>query len=559
MRWMAALALSVLMANGHELDGLWRAKKVFGPEVRGTLTIEKEGDAYRAEIAGRVTRVRVDKNDVSFALADDEGSFRGHLRNDTITGHWIQPRGANLGYPYALPVTLVRAGSSRWRGTITPDEDSFTHFLSIGANNIFLRNPDRNLGRFLPIQRIAIDGSIVRLYGANDKLLADGQWDPDNDRLSVDFPNRGGFFDFRRATPADDRAFHPRGKSPAPYVYRKPPQEDDGWPVASAEEAGLKAGEIAKFVQFLLDTPIDSVHAQDVHALLIARHGKLAVEEYFHGFDRDQLHDTRSAAKVLADLLAGAAMQSGTKFSSSTPVYATLERQTDDERARRITLEHLLTMSSGLDCDDSNPNSAANEDRMQDEQPDADWPRLTLDARMVREPGTQAVYCSMSPNLAGRVIARVTNRWLPDLFRDGIAEPLQIRRYALNLQGNGDAYMGGGARLNARDFLKLAQLMLDGGKWRGRQVIPAEWARRSIEPRFELGGIRYGYTWWRIAWPFNGRNVEAFFAGGNGGQIAMGIPELDLAVVFFGGNYSDPVAYVPQREYVPRFILPAVR
>jgi CubicO group peptidase (beta-lactamase class C family) len=565
----AAMFVSTLL--GHELEGLWRAKRNYGPEVRGTLTIQREGEAWRADIAGRTATVRVEKENLSFELPD-EGSFRGRLRNDRITGHWIQPRGMNLGYPYATPVTLERVGTERWRGAVMPADDTFTHFLPIhatpdGTLALFLRNPDRNIGRFLPLQRIALEGTVVKLYGARgdapERLLADGQWDRDNDRLSVDFPNRGGFFDFRRATPADEREFYPRGKTPAPYVYRKPLETDDGWTIAGAEEAGLSVAEISKFVQFLIDTPIDSVHAQDIHALLVARHGKLAVEEYFHGFHRDELHDTRSAAKVLADLLAGAAMQSGARLDASTPVYATLEGTVAaakrDPRAQAMTLGHLISMSSGLDCDDADEKSGGNEDRMQDEHGEEDWTQLTMEQRMVRAPGEKAVYCSMSPNLAGRVIGKVTGRWLPDLFRDGIARPLQIRRYALDLGPNGDAYLGGGARLTARDFLKLAQLMLDGGRWRGKQVIPEAWARESVRGRFDLAGIRYGYLWWRIAYPRDGQTVEAFFAGGNGGQIAMAIPELDLALVFMGGNYHDPALFVPQREYVPKFVLPAVK
>ncbi|HET7436443.1 MAG TPA: serine hydrolase domain-containing protein [Thermoanaerobaculia bacterium] len=561
---VAALFLFTMSAQAHELEGLWRAKKIFGPEVRGMLVIEKEGEAWRAEIAGRSAPVRVEKDAVTFALADDEGEFRGQLQSDRIVGHWIQPRGVTVGYPHAIPVTLLRQRANRWRGEVSPLEDSLTHFLPIvakpdGTLALYLRNPDRNIGRFFGLQRLTVEDSAVKVYGARgnapERLMADGQWDEENDRLSIDFPNGGGYFDFRRATPADERVFYPRGKSPAPYVYRKPPLEDDGWAVASADEVGLSRAAIAKFAEFLIATPIDSLHSQEVHALLIARHGKLAVEEYFHGFDRDSLHDTRSAAKVLADVLAGAAMQHGAKLSGATPVFATMGA----EGPPSITLAHLLSMSSGLDCDDSNPDSAGNEDRMQDEHSRDDWTALTLALPPVRKPGEKAVYCSMSANLAGNVVAKVTQRWLPDLFRETVADPLQIRHYALNLAPSGQAYMGGGARLTARDFLKLAQLMLDGGKWHGKQVIPAAWVKESLEPRMEMAGIRYGYLWWHISYPYEGRNVEAFFAGGNGGQISMAIPELDVALVFFGGNYGDAVAFAPQQKYVPEFILPAAK
>jgi CubicO group peptidase (beta-lactamase class C family) len=293
--------------------------------------------------------------------------------------------------------------------------------------------------------------------------------------------------------------------------------------------------------------------------VLIARHGKLVLEEYFHGFNRDQLHDTRSASKSLTSLLIGAAMLHGTPIAPSTSVYRTMDPTIADPRKRAMTLENLLTMSSGLDCDDNDPKSPGNEDAMQEQTRQPDWYRYTLDLGMIRNPGEKAVYCSCQPNLAGGMLARTTDRWLPDLFREWVARPLQIRRYAMDLTPTGEAYMGGGVRFLPRDFMKLGQVLLDGGKWRGKQIVSAAWAKKSASPRFELSGFHYGYLWWSTEYPYNGRTVRAFFAAGNGGQIVIGFPELDLLISFWGGNYSDRAGVVPQRVYVPQYILPAVR
>jgi CubicO group peptidase (beta-lactamase class C family) len=100
---------------------------------------------------------------------------------------------------------------------------------------------------------------------------------------------------------------------------------------------------------------------------------------------------------------------------------------------------------------------------------------------------------------------------------------------------------------------------MDGGRWHGSQIVSAEWARRSVEPLTKIGSGMYGYLWWLADYPYRGRTVRAFFAGGNGGQIAMGIPELDLVIAFNGGNYSDAALFIPQRVFVPEDILPAVK
>jgi acetyl esterase/lipase len=85
------------------------------------------------------------------------------------------------------------------------------------------------------------------------------------------------------------------------------------------------------------------------------------------------------------------------------------------------------------------------------------------------------------------------------------------------------------------------------------------WAEKSVSPLVDLQDRRYGYLWWVTDYPYQGRTVRAFFAGGNGGQVAMGVPELDLTIGFFGGNYGSPVTFLAQRSYVPEHILPAVR
>ena len=90
-----------------------------------------------------------------------------------------------------------------------------------------------------------------------------------------------------------------------------------------------------------------------------------------------------------------------------------------------------------------------------------------------------------------------------------------------------------------------------GGRWHGKQIVSATWVKRSTSPLYELRGIQYDYLWWSVELPYRDRRVRAFFAGGNGGQVVMGIPELDLVVSFYGDNYNDPVLYLPQRVFVP--------
>jgi CubicO group peptidase (beta-lactamase class C family) len=107
--------------------------------------------------------------------------------------------------------------------------------------------------------------------------------------------------------------------------------------------------------------------------------------------------------------------------------------------------------------------------------------------------------------------------------------------------------------------MKLAQLMMNDGKWEGKQIISSEWARKSGSALRNLNRVQqYGWLWNSVEYPYKGRKVRAYFAGGNGGQVFMGIPDLDLVVAFTGGNYAQAQTFVSQREYMPKFILPAI-
>jgi CubicO group peptidase (beta-lactamase class C family) len=554
-----------------ELVGLWKAQQWFGPYARGPLVIEKAQAGWTADFAGQLLPVQATGTELSFALPNEQGSFRGQFDRNRIVGHWITPVSPVNGTSYASPVRLTADGANRWRGIVAPRDDTFTLFLMVqqrpdGKLGAFLRNPERNIGVFLDVSRLERDGNAVRLIGTRmgqktEQVLLEGNYDKENDLLSIAFPQRGGTYDFRRD--GEQSTFYPRGKNPQRYVYRAPLARDDGWPTATLEQERIDRAAIEKFVQMLIDMPIESVHTLEVHGVLIARHGKLVLEEYFHGEHRDRLHETRSAAKSLTATVIGAAMHAGAPLQLSTPVYAAMnggKMPADlDAQKRAMTLEHLLTMRSGYFCDDTNPDAPGNEETMSEQTQEPDYYRFTLRLPLDREPGAKGVYCSIDPNLALGVLARTTGESPLDLYDRLVAAPLQNSTYSWMLSPAGQPYGGGGVLLLPRDFMKLGQVMLDGGTWHGRRILDAAFAERAGSPLHDLRGIQYGYLWWSIEYPYKDTKVRAYFAGGNGGQVVMAVPQLDLVIAGYGGNYADRVLFKLQQEYVPNYILPAVR
>lgn len=578
---VVALALSAIGSIADEaapengLSGLWEAKKTFGPEVRGNLTLERRGEAWLADIAGFSLEASTSGNVIGFELPGERGRFVGRFDAvaGVIDGHWIQPAPIQMGREVASPVHLEPHGPHRWRGEVVPRQSEYTFFLVIreredGSLGTFLRNPDRNLGIIWNIDRVVRNGNDLEFMGSffrseDEQVLLAGRFHPDYDQLSVFLPPfRGGTYDFGKVGDDDANGFYARGKNPEPWVYKPPLAGDDGWSTASLADVGISVEPIAAMIEKEIDPPADNVSAPYVHAVLIARHGKLVLEEYFHRFHRDEPHDTRSASKSLTSLLTGATIQAGEIRDTSIPVYSTIfgkDLAEDlDPRKGRMTLEHLLTMTSGYYCDDRDYDAPGNEDIMQEQEEEPNWYSYTLALPMVSEPGETAVYCSVNSNLIGAVLTAATGTSLLELFAELIAKPLQMDRYYLNLQPTGEPYMGGGIHWLPREFMKLGQVILDGGVWNGTRIVSQEWATRSISALFDLRERKYGYLWWVIDYPYKDRTVRAFFAGGNGGQVVIGIPELDLLIAFFGGNYSDPVLYRSQDVLVPDYILKAV-
>jgi CubicO group peptidase (beta-lactamase class C family) len=576
---LAALVFALVFATAgfaDELAGLWKAKKRFGPDARGTLVLQRSGGNWTADMVGRIAPVSNADGELTFTLPGREGTFRGKLDDKgTVRGHWLRPgtpvNGGDRTTPVgASPVVLKPDGPNRWRGDVDSHEDAFTFYLLLqpqpdGSLRAILRNPEFDLGTQQGVERLTREGNAVKLIGkrgGKEQEVAIGTVDAENQVITLVFPSRGGSYDFVRD--GDDSAFYPRGKQPGRYTYRPPLSLDDGWPVSTLDAENIDRPTIEKFIQSILDMPMDSPDAPQFHGYLIARHGKLVLEEYFHEQNRDALHNTRSASKSLTALLVGAAMQAGVPLKLSSPVYQVMNGGAFpadlEPQKRTMTLEHLLTMSSGYFCDDTNDQAPGREDGMWEQSEEPDFYRFTMKVPLVTPPGENSVYCSASPNLALGMVGRAAHEDPTSLFDRLIGEPMKIRRYQWGLDPAGHPYGGGGMDLLLRDFIKLGQLMLDGGTWHGRRIVSQEFAARAGSPLYHLRNIHYGYLWWGEDYPYKNRTVRTYSARGSGGQTVTVVPELDLIVATFAGNFSSRKGmFAASTDPIPRIILPAVR
>jgi CubicO group peptidase (beta-lactamase class C family) len=297
--------------------------------------------------------------------------------------------------------------------------------------------------------------------------------------------------------------------------------------------------------------------SSNVHAVLVARGGKLVFERYFRGpdeinnrrvenvdFDAGTLHDNKSVSKSVASLAVGIAIDRGLIRSVSEPILSFFPELSDlrSPERDRLQLVHALTMSMGLKWVEATPDRNYDNDEVR-MQMARDPCRYVLSLPEVAPPGQEFFYNTGALTLVSAIVRKATGRPLDEFARETLFEPLGIAQ-AEWARVRGDTNAGGGLRLRPRDMAKIGQLVLAGGRWNGRQVVSKAWIETSTAPKLKATDDQsYGYLWWLGHTRLNGHEVHWLGALGRGGQSIRIVPELDLVVVVTAGYYQD---YSPQ-------------
>jgi CubicO group peptidase (beta-lactamase class C family) len=557
---IAALALTLApvsaTAQGADpvspFEGVWAQQISFPSGFSGNLSVRRNGAAWLWRVGDEEVRTGA----LAFALDEGRGRFDGSLSRDgrRIEGWWTQPPGLP-GQAYTTPVVLT-ASDGGWAGEIVPLPQGFTVALRITRNDEgrwvgAFRNREFNMNGGASRFFVQADGERLNFVTPEGEVVRSAEISADGLRLQwlpVPMP-----LELTRADAAALSLYGPRAER-TPVVVARPDRTGDGWRTTAPRDAGFDEAALTRLVQEIANSDPSSRRPQLIHSLLVARGGRLVLEQYFFGHGRDTPHDIRSAGKTFASVMLGALMYQGADIGPQTRVYDILSATPVDPRQHEITLAHLMTHTSGLDCNDNDENSRGNEGAMQGQGDESDWWQFAFALPMAHDPGTRYAYCTAGMNLVGAALHRASGEDIAPLFDRLVARPLQFGRYYWNLAPNGQGYLGGGAYLRPRDLLKVGQLYLNGGVWSGRRIVSRDWVAQSTAPQVEINegttgldaetfasiALRGadGYAWHRYGVRASDRLIEAYEANGNGGQFLIVVPEYDLVVVMTGGNYG---------------------
>lgn len=304
---------------------------------------------------------------------------------------------------------------------------------------------------------------------------------------------------------------------------------------------------------------LDGERGHGIDSMLVVRRGRLVSEHYWNGHTAATLHDLRSATKSVTALLVGIALDRGLLRDVHDPALPYLAAAYPDLRLHSdppITLEHLLTMRSGLACDDRDRSSPGHEDRMYRAR---DWTRHFLELAQTTAPGERTTYCTGGVVTLGRIVAEAAGTPIAAFAEQHLFAPLGIHAHHWQRFDRGrQTDTGGHLRLRPRGMAKLGQLVLQRGVWDQGDIVSGAFidAATAVHTRFSDDRRPYGYLWWRAQARLGPRTIDLIYADGNGGQYIFIAPALDLVVVFTGSNYNDPAAARPF-AILGQYILPA--
>ncbi|UCG01885.1 MAG: serine hydrolase [Candidatus Heimdallarchaeota archaeon] len=315
----------------------------------------------------------------------------------------------------------------------------------------------------------------------------------------------------------------------------------DDWPTSTPEEQGMNSTTLNELFEY-----IDS-WSDVIHGLCVMRHGVIVAEGYFssdyHQYIQEDKHQTHSVTKSFTSALIGIAIDQGYITDVNQRVLDFFPEMTFlnvDSRKEAMTIEHLLTMRTGLDWPEMDSGYSGAGDLADQMLHSNNSVQYILDKPMVAAPGEVWQYCSGATHLLSAIIQRTTGQTTLEFAQENLFSPLGIDSSEViwDTDRNGINRGHSNLFLTPRSLAKFGYLYLNEGKLDGKEIISKEWVEKSVTTEFS----GYGYCWWND--PFG------HFAMGLNGHYIYVLPEENIVASFTESSIT--------LRLLSRYIIPAV-
>ena len=302
---------------------------------------------------------------------------------------------------------------------------------------------------------------------------------------------------------------------------------------------------------------------KEIKSIVIIKSGKLLLEEYFNGANRETLHDTRSVGKTFTSAMMGIAVQEGFIKNEDQKLgefYDLKKFNNYSPFKESVTIKSLLTMSSGFKGSDDDEESPGNEEKM---YPTNNWVKFALDLSMdsSKKIGENWDYFTAGVVLLGDILHQGVPGGLEKYADAKLFSPLGIKNYQWQYTPQKVANTAGGIRLRALDLARFGQLYQNNGAWNEKQIISKNWIEKSLTRQLKLPGSEneyYGYLLWNTSFTINNKSYEAFYLSGNGGNKVYIFKDAALVIVITSTAYNKPYMHRQVNKMMDRYVLPAV-
>ena len=304
---------------------------------------------------------------------------------------------------------------------------------------------------------------------------------------------------------------------------------------ATPESQGISSDLFAALLREL-----DASKDTEMHHFMALRHGKVICECNFAPYPKGMWHITHSMCKSITGMAIGMLIEEE-KLKLDENIYDIFPDHINAfSKIFRpvITVEHLLTMTSGVTFNESGIVSGN------------DWLGSFLNASVNGKPGTEFQYNSLNTYVLSAIVTKRTGETLTEYLTPRLFGPLGITKYYWETCPKGITKGGWGLFLCAEDMAKLGQLYLQRGKWNGQQLVSEYWIEISTARHLKTqnGTYGYGYQLWMEQRP------GSFEYNGMLGQNVIIYPDMDMVLVTNAGNkemFQDCIMLNIIRKYFP--------